>query len=86
VVPHPFCGNLAGKTVVLLDPVCPLVERLSRMQAAGEFVLELAYKDYIRIGNVPLSRAAPPGVMPVAVNWRHAAKRDADLRQLEMAT
>jgi hypothetical protein len=56
------------------------------MQAAGEFVLELAYKDYIRIGNVPLSRAAPPGVMPVAVNWRHAAKRDADLRQLEMAT
>jgi len=71
LIPHPFQGNdLAGMTIVLLDPVSRLTERLLHLNDSGESVAALLHEDYLRLGNTPLVRAGPPGVMPVAVNWK----------------
>lgn len=71
LIPHPFQGNdLTGKTIVLLDPVAPLTERLLRLHEAGEYVSLLLHDDYLRLGNVPLVRAGPPGVVSVEANWK----------------
>ena len=71
LIPHPFQGNnLAGKTVVLLDPVSALVAKLRDLHATGENINTLLHDNYLRIGNVPLIRSGPPGVMAMAVNWK----------------
>ena len=74
LIPHPFGGDLTGKTIVLIDPVSRMCEQLLRMH--GEFASSpesigmLLHRDYLRVGNTPLARNAPPGVMPVAAAWR----------------
>jgi hypothetical protein len=74
LIPHPFKFNdaafMLGKTVVLLDPVGGLAEKLHALHLSGESVSEMLHGDYLSIGNVPLAAVAPPGVMPVAVAWR----------------
>jgi len=71
LIPHPFMGNpLTGMTVVLLDPVAPLNERLLRLLESGESVAALLHGDYLRIGNTPLPRSGPPGVIAVSANWK----------------
>lgn len=75
LIPHPFQGNdLTGKTVVLLDPVSTLVERLLRLHesfaSSSESVGLLLHEDHLRVGNVPLVRARPPGVMCVTPSWK----------------
>lgn len=71
LIPHPFLLNdLVGKTVVLLDPVSPLVERLARLQHCGESVSALLHSDFLRLDNVPLARSAPPGVLAVSGSWK----------------
>jgi hypothetical protein len=67
LIPHPFTGNdLTGRTVVMLDPMHRAVRTLHDMQQAGESVSGLFHSGRIKIGNTPLTRAAPPGVMPVS--------------------
>jgi hypothetical protein len=72
LIPHPFVfGNdLTGKTVVLLDPVGQVTERLRRIHRGGESAADLLHDGYITVGNSPIARAGPPGVMPVAVSWK----------------
>ena len=70
LIPHPFLSDLNGKTVVLLDPVGPQIAALHGLHRSGESVAELLHGDYLTIGNTPLKRKSPPGVMPVTVNWK----------------
>jgi len=73
LIPHPFMGNdLTGMTVVLLDPVAPLNERLLRLLESGESVSMLLHGDYLRLGNTPLPRSGPPGVIAVSASWKLA--------------
>jgi hypothetical protein len=71
LIPHPFLGNkLTGKTIVLLDPVAVLMVKLRELHATGESINLLLHEDYLRIGNTPLVRAGPPGVIAVAASWK----------------
>jgi hypothetical protein len=75
LIPHPFQGNdMTGKTVVLIDPVSQMCERLLRLHeefdSTGESVGALFHGDYLRVSNTPLNRAKPPGVIAVAANWK----------------
>ncbi len=66
IIPHPYTfNNLRGKTVVMLDPVSPLTEKLLYMHESGEDVLQLIEGEKITFGNTALSRAMPSGVMAV---------------------
>lgn len=70
LLPHPFMGNnLTGKTVVLLDPVSPLMSRLLDLHDAGESVTEIV-RDWLTIGNTALVRKGPPGVMVCAARLK----------------
>jgi len=71
LIPHPFVGNdLSDKTIVLLDPVSALAERLLRLHEEGEGIGGLLHDDYLRMDNVPLKRAGPHGVLAVAGRWK----------------
>lgn len=71
LIPHPWVGNdLTGRTIVLLDPVSPFVERLALIHERGESVRDLLLGGQIVLNNVPLSRAAPPGVQVVGARFR----------------
>ena len=71
LIPHPFLGNnLTGKTIVMLDPVSALVAKLRDLHSAGENINMLLHEDYLRIGNTPLPRSGPPGVMVVIANFK----------------
>lgn len=66
IIPHPYTfNNLRGKTVVMLDPVSPLTEKLLYMHESGEDVLQLIEGEKITFGNTALNRAMPSGVMAV---------------------
>jgi len=72
LIPHPFLGNnLTGKTIVLLDPVGAMLERLYNLHDQGESVGELLHGGYLYIDNVPLVGVSlPPGVAAHKVNWK----------------
>lgn len=71
LIPHPFTGNdLAGKTVVMLDPVGSFCEKLHQMALAGESINEILHKGYLKLDNIPLAVNAPLGVMAVKANWK----------------
>ena len=77
LIPQPFHeiadvsgAPIPGLTIVLLDPVGSVTERLLRLHTEGESVGELMNESYIQLDNVPLIRQAPPGVMPVAPSWK----------------
>ena len=65
LIPHPFAGNnLTGKTVVMLDPVSPLMHSFLNLHESGGSVTEIM-RDWVTIGNTALARVGPPGVMVV---------------------
>jgi len=70
LIPHPFLSKPAGRTAVLIDPVSDLTAKLAELHAAGESVNELLHRGYLRLGNTPLDRKTPPGVIAVAASWR----------------
>jgi hypothetical protein len=71
IVPHPFTLNdLTGKTVVLLDPVSDLMLSLREMNHSGESVCDLLHEGKLIVGNLPIARKTPRGVLPVDVKWR----------------
>lgn len=73
-IPHPFTLNdLTGKTVIMLDPVSPMTERLLDLHNAGEGIAEIIHDNYITFDNSPIARVAPDGVMPVNIKWKNKA-------------
>jgi hypothetical protein len=71
LIPHPFLDNdLTGKTVVLLDPVGGLTEKLWGLHRAGEFLGRLLHDGHLSLDNVPLVRTTPPDVIAVAASWK----------------
>jgi hypothetical protein len=72
VVPHPFVGNdLTGRSVVLIDPVGRLAERLQAIQAdqGARAVRDLLTAGYLRLDNTPLDAITPPGVQAVRATF-----------------
>lgn len=72
IVPHPF-ANEADKTIVLLDPVSDLVERIAYLHQTGEDVVDVVTR-WLQIDNNPLQRNAPAGVLPVAARFRQTRR------------
>lgn len=72
LIPHPFIANdLTGKTVIMLEPVGNMIERLAMMHDDGESVAEVLHGDYLQIDNLPLiGVSAPPGVGAHKVAWK----------------
>lgn len=73
LIPHPFVAKAAGNQVVLLDPVSPLVYKLSSVHGVaerGETIGELLMGGDLRLDNSPLTRSAPPGVLSVGARFR----------------
>lgn len=74
LIPDPFIGNdLTDKTVVLFDPVSSLIEELSLLRDDGESINTLFHNGYINIGNTPLPRKGPEGLMIVSADWKVTA-------------
>jgi hypothetical protein len=74
--PHPFTANdLSDCTVVLLDPVGGLCERLQAIQAdqGARSVRDLLLSDYLRLDNQPLDCVTPPGVTAVRAKFLDTA-------------
>ena len=68
LIPHPFQGNdMTGKTVVLIDPMSAIVERLENLKNAGGDVSEFFSGGYVKIGNTELNRGRPADVMSVSI-------------------
>ena len=72
-IPHPFLSNnLTGKTVVMLDPVCDLIHKLTEMNLHDEFSInDLLHSGIISIGNTPLVRSAPQGMHVSSFKWKN---------------
>lgn len=71
LIPHPFLQNaLAGLSVILLDPVCQVVEQARALHREGESVPRLLHRGLITFDNVPLGRHTPNGVKAFAPKWR----------------
>jgi hypothetical protein len=73
LIPHPFIANdLTGKTIVLLDPVSPIIEELLLLHESGESVNELLHEGYFNIdATTPKAIHGPPGVQIVSVDWKN---------------
>ena len=72
-IPHPFVGgDLTGKTVVLVDPLSPIIEELSllRENGYGEDITKMIMEGYLDIGSTALQRKGPAGLMIVDANWK----------------
>jgi hypothetical protein len=72
IAPHPFVGNdMTGRSVVLIDPVGVMAERLQAIQAdqGAREVRDLLLGDYLRIDNTPLDAITPPGVQAVRARF-----------------
>src|SRR3990167_6434711 len=67
LIPHPFVTKQdPANTIVLLDPVSPLMHRLAVLhneQALDERLTDLLMAGQFNIGNTALMRASPAGVM-----------------------
>lgn len=74
LIPHPFgTKQTPSNTIVLLDPVSPLMQRLATLHnepALDERLSELLLTGIFNIGNTPLTRTAPPGVMVVSATFK----------------
>lgn len=71
--PHPYQGtDLAGRTVVLLDPCGPTVEELWLAQMfGGDSPSDIIHSGNIIIDNEPSGAIGPPGVMTVGCRWKN---------------
>lgn len=69
LIPHPFASKKPGNTVVLIDPVSSMCEKLAMLQKSGESVLELLHDGNLIIGN-KVNRSGPPGVDSFSIKWK----------------
>lgn len=72
LIPHSFITHpiKPGETVVLVQPVGALCERMLHLHQHGESVAELFHNGHLLIGNTALALNSSPGVMPVAAKWK----------------
>lgn len=70
LIPHPFHGDLSGKTVVLLDPMSRELSRLAESVRAGQIIDDMLFDGDIRIDNTPLARRTPAGVQACGFRMR----------------
>ncbi len=72
IIPHPYIGNdLTGKTVVLLDPVAPIMgDLLSLHNDPAAHLVKIFEQGFIKIGNTKLPRRGPAGLMIVSAEWK----------------
>ena len=71
IIPHPFMGNdLTGKSVVLLDPVGSMAEKMSDLHNMGESVADLLHGRYLLIDNEDVGANSPVGVKTHKVKWK----------------
>lgn len=75
LIPHPFSGDLTGKTIIMIDPVSKLAEQLQSLRQQGGDVIELLNDGRVMLENTPLQRNGPPGVMIVSARWKNSATR-----------
>lgn len=70
--PHPWSLNdMTGKTVVLLEPTAPLMDRLAMLQAeAGAREVLQIIEPYLSIDNTPLAYTTPSGVIACRASWK----------------
>lgn len=69
IIPHPFLSKSPGNTVVLIDPVSVMCEKLCVLHECGESVLELLHDGYITLG-AKVNRFGPTGVDAISVKWK----------------
>jgi hypothetical protein len=71
IIPHPFTGNdLTGKSVVLLDPVGSMAEKMRDLHDMGENVADLLHGRYLLIDNEDAGAISPVGVKTHKVKWK----------------
>lgn len=72
LIPHPFGSVPDGCKVVMLDPMCDKVRRMIDYQNIGgaEEIMAQIGKGLIRVGNEPLKRCGPKGIMICKTRWR----------------
>lgn len=73
LIPHPWVGmDLAGKSVVLIDPTGPICEKLWLAKTyGGDDLVEIFFKGHLDIDSTPCGVNSPPGVMAVGCRWRN---------------
>ena len=76
IIPHPFILN-KDEQVLLLDPVETL--EIMEIRDAGLRPSELLFNDYLRLDNTPITRHAPPGVLPAKFKWKDTKRRAGEL-------
>ena len=71
LIPHPFRTKL-DRTAVLLDPMSDFILDLMALydNGNGEDINRLLHDGYINIGNTPLNRKGPAGLMIVDASWK----------------
>lgn len=71
IIPHPFMGNdLTGKSIVLLDPVGSMAEKMRDLHDMGESVADLLHGRYLLIDNEDAGAISPVGVKTHKVKWK----------------
>lgn len=73
LIPHPFRSSWDDSTIVLLDPMSPVVHRMAELGRQGENLTGLLI-DWMTISNTVVARRAPPGVMPVGCAMRNTRR------------
>lgn len=68
LIPHPFIADPG--TVVLLDPVSPVVGKLFDLHEGRIHIGDLLREGDLLIDNTALPRSGPPGVMVVDCRWK----------------
>lgn len=70
-IPHPFM-DVAGKTVVMIDPLSKTAERLRTLMDAGENLPMMLHKGYLQINrSQEVKRVGPPGVKIHSAHFRN---------------
>jgi hypothetical protein len=72
LIPHPFGAVAPGNTVVLINPVDPLTDRLALLHESPDEIspADLIMRGEIKIGNQAVSVNSPGSVMPVSARWK----------------
>ncbi len=71
-VPHPFMRNdLTGKSIVLIDPIGQMTDKLALLHEEGESISDLFHKKYLLVGNTPLNANTPQGVGAYKAKWKN---------------
>jgi len=71
LIPHPFEAS-PDFTPILLDPMSQTTIDLMELcdNGNGESVNEIIHDNYINVGNTPLARSGPAGLMIVDARWK----------------